>query len=216
MHTPQVAISRLTPDACEAAFSLACQVFVDGSVLHQALGIPLDEYRAYFRGPFTTLLAHDLSLVAVDERDGTVLGCLLARDYAEPAPGDAPVPEKLEPLAALLHALEQRYRAIRSIAPGRCMLVDMAIVSPHAAGRGIYRRLRESAHRLGREAGFEQVVGELSSAATQHVCVNGFGHRVRAEIAYASFEHRGRRPFAAIREPVSIQLVEGDLIPSAT
>nr|MBX2838286.1 hypothetical protein [Gammaproteobacteria bacterium] len=60
-------------------------------------------------------------------------------------------------------------------------------------------------------AGFRSVVGELSSSATQHLCINKFGHTVQAEIAYESFMYEGENPFSKIKEPPSIILAEGDL-----
>jgi len=41
--------------------------------------------------------------------------------------------------------------------------------------------------------------------------VNEFGHTVIAEIQYGEFDFSGRRPFSIIRDPASIQLVEGEL-----
>ena len=61
---------------------------------------------------------------------------------------------------------------------------------------------------MAKAAGFNTVIGELSSAATQHVCVNSLGQTVMAEIEYASFEFAGGYPFAEIVKPPSIQLVE--------
>jgi len=87
----------------------------------------------------------------------------------------------------------------------------MAVVSSSYRHRGVYRRLREVVHCVGHNAGFKRVVGELSSAATQRVCVAEFGHTVCAEIHYDAFEFSGRRPFCLIRDPCSIQLVEGEL-----
>jgi len=91
------------------------------------------------------------------------------------------------------------------------MLVDMAVVSSMARGQGIYRKLRESAHLIGREAGFSRVIGELSSAATQQLCINRLKHKVCAEIVYSTYEYKNQKPFASIKEPKSIVLVEGDL-----
>ena len=204
-------ICRLTVDKSDAALSLACQVFANGSVLHKALDISIEEYREYMRVPFELMLEQNLSLVAVEADTNMILGCLVACDYTFQVPNKTEVPAKLKPLAALLEELDRSYRKQRPMILGQSMFVDMAVVSPDATGRGIYRGLRETAHRIGRDVGFKRVIGKLSSAATQHVCVSRFGHRVCAEIEYASFLYRGQKPFAKICDPVSIQLVEGEL-----
>ena len=91
------------------------------------------------------------------------------------------------------------------------MLVDLAVVKRQASGLGIYRQLREAAKQMAKIAGFKYVAGELSSPVTQHVCVNRMGHKVIAEIDYASFKYGGNYPFADINQPASIQLVEAEL-----
>ena len=94
------------------------------------------------------------------------------------------------------------------------MLVDLAIVSDKARGRGIYSKLRNAVHEIGLKRGYERVVGELSSETTQYVCVKKLGHTIKAEIAYSDFLYRGSYPFKEIRTPPSIQLVEGLLATS--
>lgn len=208
----QTAISPLTNDVSANAFSLVCEQFVDASVLHTATDVTLSEYRHYMRDSFEFMRAQDLSLVAIDTTTNEMLGCLIACDYGTSDQGHTDVPSSLKPINALLQQLDDQYRRTLEIVPGQHMLIDMAVVKPSAGGQGIYRSLREAAHQLGRESGFKYVVGELSSAATQHLCTQRLGHKVCAEIAYASFDYQGQRPFATIKEPPSIMLVEGELI----
>ncbi len=206
-----VEITPMTSDNSHEAFSLACKVFVNASVLHTAMDVTFKEYREYMRASFEVMWKQGLSIIATDTNSNELIGCLVACDYQTQTKNSAKIPNKLKPVIALLRDLEEIYLQNRQIEPGQFMLVDMAVVKPEASGRGIYRKLREKAHQIGREAGFRNVVGELSSAATQHLCINRFGHKVCAEIEYTSFNYLGRRPFAAIKEPPSIILVEGDL-----
>jgi len=103
------------------------------------------------------------------------------------------------------------YRRSMQFPIGEYMLVDMAVVTPSARGQGIYRKLREAIHGVGRAAGFLTVVGELSSAATQHLCINVFNHKVCAEISYSSYDYKGSTPFSNIESPETIVLAEGRL-----
>lgn len=209
--TDNIDITRMTVENYRDAFSLACEIFAEASVLHKAVSISIDEYRDYMRTPFEAMWQQGLSLVATDRQSNEIIGCLIACDYDTQAQNSVDVPQSLKPVNALLKALDVSYRKHRRILPGECMLADMAVVKPAFGGRGIYRRLREKSHDIGREAGFGWVVGELSAAATQHLCVNGFGHKVCAEIEYESFEYGKQKPFASIKEPKSILLVEGQL-----
>lgn len=206
-------IQPVSPARYREVVHFVCREFVAGSVLHRALNIPLDEYTRYMTEPVLSLLAEDLSFVAVDPADDSICGCILAGEYlaATNNSGSAATPEFIQPVNALLTELDQLYRAQRLIEPGTAVLVDIAVISPEKAGQGIYTRLRNTVHSAARGRGYQVIVGELTSAATQFTCVEKFGHQLICEIPYKSFEHNGSYPFASITEPASIQLVEGFL-----
>lgn len=180
-------------------------------MLHRTVGVSLDEYRKYMHRSFDAMCQQDLSVVATDTVSNKIVGCLVACDYALAEQGSTDMPECMKPVSALLQKLDSLYREGRCIEPGDYLLVDMVAVSSEVRNRGIYRTLRQAVHQIGYDAGFKWVVGELSSAATQRVCRSEFGHTVRVEINYQNFEFCGRRPFALIGDPDSIQLVEGKL-----
>ncbi len=199
----------LTGELQEEAFALAAEVFVESSTLHRALGIGLEEYRNYLRQSFAEMLAEDLSVAAVDEKSGRLSGCLIATDFAGQFTAQREPSGRFAPLAALTAALCDQYGPAPN--PGQAMLVDMGAVLPGYAGHGVYKQLRKAVEVRARNRGFQTIIGELSSAATQHVILNRLGHRKVAEISFASFEHDGGFPFAAITEPASIVLAEGVL-----
>ena len=203
-------VRKMFTEQAEEAFDLATQVFVRASTLHRACGIELAEYRRYLRPQFDHMIAQGLSLAAVDDATQRLAGCLIATDFAAQEL-DAPMDGKFSPIAALAAALASRYRQFRRFAKGEVMLVDMAAVSDASEGQGVYQALRAEAQVLARARGFQFVVGELSSAATQHVVLNRLHHVKRAEIDFASFQWRGDYPFRAIAEPPSVILSEGRL-----
>lgn len=210
-NSNNIVVSRVTKQNANAAFTLACEVFVDSSVLHAAVGISNEEYRDYMRLPFKWMWEQGLSLIATDANNKELVGCIISCDYAALPHNSAPLPEKLKPVNALLHELDELYREKHKILPGNCLLVDMAVVKPTSRGQGIYSLLRQQTHNIGRELGFEKVIGELSSAATQRLCVDRLGHTVCAEIEYASFSYENEKPFSSIKDPTSIKLVESSL-----
>ena len=206
-----ITIRPLDPAQTDAAFTLATQVFVEGSTLHRALGIALPDYRAYLRPSFEAMVRESLSMMAIDE--DRLVGCLICTDFhapSLPAP-KTPIAETFAPLTALTQALGALYTAQRPLKPGEALLVDMAAVSPLANGRGLYRRMREAAQAHAATRGYRVAIGELSSAATQHVILTTMDHRKRAELFFNDFAHEGRYPFASITTPPSIILAEGDI-----
>jgi len=202
----------LTEEHAREAFSLACEVFVKSSVLHASTDISVEEYRNYMSPSFQAMTDQGLSLVAVDTHKNELVGCLVACDYLTDGSELTDTPDSMKPINAILNDLDSIYRKKRpQLQYGQCMLVDIAAVSPASRGKGIYRLLRETAHQLGREKGFNYVVGELSSMATQRLCVDRFKHEIIAEIEYSTYEFMSRLPFSEIRTPQSILLVEGEL-----
>lgn len=194
-----------------AAFALATRVFIGASTLHRALGIGLEEYRAYLRPSFDAMADEGLSVVAQDRSTGALLGCVVVTDFHGQLNDTTPPPKRFAPLSALTRTLCDRYREVRMIEAGQVALVDMAAVSPDATGHGLYRRMRQLAHRHARIRGFQRVAGELSSAATQRVVLDSLGHQRIADVAYDRFRFDGAYPFRTIQEPESIVLAEGDL-----
>ena len=211
MRLEDITIIPLHKQHEKDALTLVCNQFATGSVLHKAMDISVDEYKTHVQKTFSLVIEEGLSVVALDNTDGSVLGCLLATEFVALESDIKSLPPKFRPIKALLEKLESIYTQSRATTSGRTMLVDLAVVSDLARGRGIYSKLRSVAHEIGRQRQFEYVIGELSSAATQHLCVKKLGHSVKAEVAYADFDYEGAQPFKAIQNPLSIQLVEARL-----
>jgi len=206
-----IQIGLLTPDSLEPAFELASEVFVNSSTLHRALNIGLREYRSYLLPSFEQMIDEGLSVMARNDETGEVVGCLIATDFAPQSDEGIEVRGKFTPLAALTQSLCRQYHEHRSIVTGQVVLADMGVVSESALGTGVYQRMRDALCLYAQRRGFDRIVGELSSAATQHVVIEKLGHEVCAEIVFADFEFDGERPFNSITEPRSIILAEGTL-----
>jgi len=195
----------------EEALKFTASEFCAGSTLHRALGIHSCDYIKYLRQPFLSLAAENLSFIALDSATNSIVGCILSGDYSCSSAADNVTPDQLKPIAALIRELEEKYKSHRVVNPGSILLVDIAVVAHTVRGQGIYRQLRNTVHDAGTSRGFKYVIGELSSLATQQLCVKKLGHKVVCEIQYDRFEYQGDYPFVSIKEPACIQLVEGVL-----
>jgi hypothetical protein len=204
------------------AFDLATAVFVERSSLHKSLGIDLGSYRAYLWPSFHKMAQDGLSFVAVDTSTNRIIGVIIGTDYARflaAKPWPAPAPDsakpadenRFAPITALSQALGTLYQRKTEIPCRHHMLVDMAAVDQDASHKGIYQALRARLTQHAKSRGFSCVVGELSSAATQHVVLQNLQHENCAEIAFAAFQHNGDYPFRHITAPQSIILAVGRL-----
>ncbi len=203
-------ITELTHDYSAAALALVCEEFSAHSPLHRALGITSDEYRAYLTPQWDGYAFGDqsISLMALKPDTKELMGCLLAVPFQGQAVNIEDVPPRLRSVTALIQQLERNYEDDNTLPDSSTLLVDLAVVKDSEKGNGYYKLLRHTVHHKAKDNGFTRVLGELSSAATQAVCVQKMGHRVLAEVLYADFVFEGVYPFAEIKNPQSIQLVE--------
>ena len=201
----------LTPSDHKAAFDLVTEVFVSASTLHKALHINLEEYRPYLKASYHEMASSGLSVVAIDEETDDVAGCLIGYDFHDHIKSKSNAPEKFAPLSALSNALCSSFIKEHSPSPRDIAYLDMAAIAPAYLGQGIYQNMRTFAHTKAKELGFKSVLGELSSAATQHFVLNKMGHTKQAEIWFEQFDHNGTKPFQSIKEPKSIILAQGQL-----
>lgn len=204
-------IVPLDQNLIKPAFELVTRVFVSQSTLHHALGSKLGTYREYLYPSFLGMVEKGLSVAAINMQTRQVLGCAIVTDLADTDP-NAEIPDTVfAPVAALTSSLCRAYRSHRSFGSGEVALLDMAGVDPRWTGHGIYTKLRSAAQERARQKGYEFIVGELSSAATQHVVLEQFGHKVIARQNLAEFEFQNTHPFANIQNPKEIILAEGNL-----
>ncbi len=206
-----VSLNLLEAARLNAAFNLATKVFAEASTLHRALKIGLNEYREHLRHPFEMMVREGLSITATDNHSGELVGCLIVTDFSNQFVEKANPSPRFAPLSAITKDLCRQYQRKRLISVADAILVDMGAVSKEAGGTGIYKQMRTAAHDLARSRGFKLVIGELSSAVTQHVVLERLGHRKMAEINFAEFQYGNERPFHTIQNPPSIILSEGDL-----
>lgn len=201
-------IRKLTVSNSQDTLSLVASQFSADSPLHQAMGITPREYYNYlaeswqeyaFKGPVSPLGAFCVST-------HELVGCLIASHFPAKFDHADKLPNKHKPIAALLQNLEQQYLQQNKIQKN-CLLVDLAVVKKSHRGCGVYRKLREELHALAASCHYKTVYGELSSSATQHVCVTNMQHEVVAEINYSDFQYGNDTPFSDIESPRSIQLV---------
>ncbi len=206
-----VRVEPLGPEHLDAAFALATDVFIQGSTLHRALNIGLDEYRTYLRSSFEQMIDEGLSVAAFDAKTEKMVGCLIATDFSLQFDSESDPTGKFAPLVALTRSLCQKYREKRRIGAGEVVLADMGVVHGDALGKGVYQQMRDALGQRAKAQGFEKILGELSSTATQHVVLKKLGHKNMVEIDFASFVVGGAYPFRSITEPRSIILAEGSL-----
>ena len=207
--------SELSANQQVQLFEMVCNEFVNSSPIHVALGINTQEYADYLRDEWTSYIHKGPlgpmgSLVACDPDSGEIRGCMITAAFPSCFKHSANLPIKQKTVSALLQELEELYLG-ENVNTEKSLLVDIAVVHKQFSNRGIYQQLRHRLQELAVSNGFNNIFGELSSAATQHVCINKLHQQTVAEIFYKDFDFAGSRPFEDILEPPSIKLVVASL-----
>ena len=114
-------ISKTTGTQSEAVFKLVCSAFASGSELHKALNISTHEYRDFLRPSFDSILGEDLSLIALDQQNKQILGCLIACDFCGHVSSGTQIPERFKPISALRKATGITISTTPSVSAGQML-----------------------------------------------------------------------------------------------
>ena len=205
-----VDISLVACKDSQPVLTLISEAFSRYSPLHKSQNISPPDYRRYLEDIWRDYIfsSKNISIVAHDNESGSLEGCLIAMPFGDESIDIRELPQNQQPIASLLHKLEQMYSVPDGYDISDVLLVDLAVVRRNSRRRGIYGKMRAEVHRIAKLRGYRFVVGALSSAETQSFCIDKMHQRVVAQIPYASFSYKNTYPFESIKKPVSIVLVE--------
>jgi len=203
---------KLSADQKTQLFELVCNEFVSSSPIHDALGINSREFSDYMHDDWESYIHKGPlgSLVACEQDSGDIIGCMISADFPSCFNESVKQSLKQQTVSALLEELEELYLRENGETENS-LLVDIAVVADKYSNQGIYQQLRHSLQGMAITKGFKSIFGELTSAATQHVCIDKLHQQTVAEVFYKDFKFAGTRPFANILEPPSIKLVKASL-----
>lgn len=205
---PDWHIQAMDDSTSDGLLSFVADHFTQASPLHNAVNITPAELTIQLQShwhEYSHSAAVAPLLAITDEQ---IIGCIIPAPF--PTRFSTNCPDKQKPIASLLQSLETQYLSKHAPIPDS-LLVDIAAVDRRASGQGIYQILRTELHIRTKAAGYSAIYGALSSATTQHVCINKLHQRVVSEVRYSDFMLNNKRPFASIQNPPSIQLVEAIL-----
>lgn len=208
MKTSSWFLTGLTEQYYADALSLVCNEFFPYSSLHNAVEMDRAEFEGYMTQEWHSYISKCplTGLVAVDVSSNSVVGCLIPARFPSDYSDLESLTSKRQSIAVLLQKLEAIYlQTTPSLRDA--LMVDIAVVSKAAGGQGIYQSMRKKFQLLAAANGYRYVIGALSSAATQKVCIEKLNHEVVSEIRFSDYNELENYPFASITSPKSIQLV---------
>jgi ribosomal protein S18 acetylase RimI-like enzyme len=148
--------------------------------------------------------------IIATNRRGIVVGALISEDFSRPRSQESlfhlhvRVPAEMRPVMELLKQLDKAAMSQhRQILASKTLHVVIEGVLPEYRYRGIGSTLLHLMLRVAEEMEYTYVVGESTTAGTQHIVFSlkyGRGCKKGAEIYYKDFRYRGEKVFAGIEK----------------
>lgn len=199
----------LTKHSLDEAIEVLADAFTRSEPMTTARNITKHEFTDFVRVLWPMSGRDDLSLIGRDKDTGEVVAAVIATDF-ERTPDPEHLSHKFAPIIALLNALEEKYRAGRTIRAGKYLYIFMLTVSERRRGQNIGQQLLQTCLTNGTARGYVNAVTEAIGLVSQHVCIKlGFVERLR--INYAEFVYHEKHPFRDIKHSTATILMDKQL-----
>jgi ribosomal protein S18 acetylase RimI-like enzyme len=208
--TANIEYGRFELADLEEMSSVLAESFSLGEPMAVATGFSHQDIRAIVNLFGPKAAAERLTIVARNP-GGSLVGALLAQDFATPPPeGLEQVAEAFHPIGALLDGLDDEYRSSREILQGTHLHLFMIGVLPAFGGQKIAQNLLAVCLSNGAARGYKTAVTEATGALSQHIFRKaGF---VDQQIAsYADFVFDAKHVFRSIKNPSGTVLMDKQL-----
>jgi hypothetical protein len=202
----------LTEENLKSAIECISNTFYFGEPMTKALNITLEEFKYFASIVLRKAVLDKLSVVALDNITGKVVGVLIAEDFmTEPPEGIETISPKFLPIFELLGNLDTRYKEKYPVHPGELYHIFMVGVYKKYAGLSL--PLTRTAEIIARSKGYVAAIGEATNPISYKIYTKRLGFKdvegVKP-ITYAKFEYSGKQVFANISECASCQIIRKD------
>ncbi len=206
--TSPIVLAGLRRDDADDVARLFGDVYARREPLTVAVGESAGRVADWMRDVLMKAAGEGLTRVARRAGTGELVGALIAEDGASPYPADG---DDDDPIHALLTGLARDYRAGRTVPPGEWLHLSLLVVADAAAGQGVATRLIAACISDAARRGWRHAYTEATHPGSQRAFARlGFETRLRRD--YATWDFRGRRPFARVAGHGGVLLMDRPLV----
>ena len=198
--THGVTFRIMVPEDVPAVTKAMAAAFHAGEPTTQAGACTIRDWNS-FTAMFTPRMAEQgLTVVAIDDTKGVVLGAFLCEDYSTPDPPSfGSFVEAAEgdwmPTLACIDALEAHFNLAYGVPKegaarpaGRWFHLWMLGVVPGGRGKGIARKLALHSLAVAKQKGFAVAFAECTGAVSTHIMTEHCGASVEMFVDYSTFD----------------------------
>ncbi|MBD2387665.1 hypothetical protein [Cylindrospermum sp. FACHB-282] len=204
-----VSYQILTEGHLSSAIECLSSTFQSREPMTQALKITLEEFEYFAEILLQKAVNDQLSLVALDQINGKVVGVLIGEDFVtEPPERIKTVSSKFLPIFELLGSLDKAYKQQYPVESGQLYHIFMVGVYKEYAGLSV--RLIKIAESIAHKKGYVGSIGESTGHIAHQINTKRLGFKEVEGIApvyYDDFHYEGQRVFTEITECQSCRLV---------
>merc|ERR1711907_253635 len=204
-NAAKLAIQRLTPQHSTAAVDLIANSFTSLQVqdpFNNIMGLKKRHWRR-MAGLFVERAAQDnLSLVAVDENNGEVMGVMLNEDWKEVPPKEfRSLGEDWKPTQAIFAAANNQFKASQGhIARGQMLhTLYFSCVHPDMRRQGLMQNMWQESVAVAQRYNFSEMMAHCSSDKVARLAEK-LGFEKAASVKYKDFKYEGHEEFAELPE----------------
>ncbi len=199
-------IKVLDNNELEQTIECAAETFAR-EPMTKKMEIPPDDYKIFARLFCEKAVADGLSVVAVDDDSGDVMGFMLSDDFMDDPPDLGNVNKGFGPILTLLDDLDNKYKDANDIQSGELLHLFMLGISDKFAGSGVGKSITIEGMKLAQSKGFKGCILEATGVVSQHIAKKS-GFEELDEVQYESFKFDGEAVFADIQGHVSCKLMK--------
>lgn len=177
----------------------------------RTLGINYEQVLNDFAKPVEKVARDGLSVVAIDDETGDVIGVCVNKDYTvSPVEEDNGYSDSL-PIFTLVDQLDDAATQLINVPSNEVFHLYILAVDGNHCSEGIAAKLTERTYQIAKEKGFKQIVSEVTGPISQHIIGQKAGFQEIGRVNYRDFEYQGVKVFKSITDAEACLLVQKQL-----
>lgn len=202
-----VKISLMGPEHVDGAATVVARAFMR-EPMTRTLNLSYEQVYNDFRKPVEKLATEGVSVVAIDEDSGYIVGACINKDYrVEPVEDDNGYSDSL-PIFTLVDELDEAATQLSGLGKGELFHLYILAVDSDYAGQGIGKDMAARTCEIAKEKGYQHICSEVTGPISQHITLNILNFDEIARVNYHDFVYQGKKVF----EPIEKSEVEGCLM----
>ena len=179
----------------DQASACLLKMFLFHEPMTRVIGLSEGEFRYFLEIQVGKAIKDELSVVAIDQENGQLVGCFISEDFVTTPPqGFEKVTPKLLPIFDLLETLDNQYKDKNPVEPGKLLRMFMAGVYKEYAGTNITVKATRLMEETAKSRHYRACIAEATNPISQHI-LEKLGYTELHSLLYKDYTYKGEHVF---------------------